>query len=89
MAPIARLPSREQILELRVRLKMTQEAFAEHLGVARNTVARWEMGANLPRGPVGVRIVRELNRVRTFDKRTIVVEPEETDAAPQDSRGER
>lgn len=34
--------------ELRKEKGMTQEQLAEHLGVARRTVSRWETGSNLP-----------------------------------------
>ncbi len=44
-----RLPP-ERIKALRKRLGRTQAECAAALGVARNTVARWEMGASQPRG---------------------------------------
>ena len=39
-----------EIRKLRERLGMTQEQFAGRLGTARETVARWEIGANAPVG---------------------------------------
>jgi transcriptional regulator with XRE-family HTH domain len=38
-----------QLIEFRKRLGLTQKAFAKHIGVAPNTVARWE------RGEIGMR----------------------------------
>lgn len=38
------------IMALRVRLKLTQEAFAVLLGVRTETVNRWERGVSTPRG---------------------------------------
>jgi DNA-binding transcriptional regulator YiaG len=41
---------KEKIKEIRVELKMTQEAFARHLGISIRTVAGWEAGRSNPRG---------------------------------------
>ncbi len=49
----------KDIKRLRERLGMTQEQFAERLGVARETVARWEIGANAPRG-LSLKALKEL-----------------------------
>jgi DNA-binding XRE family transcriptional regulator len=38
----------EKIREYRKNLEMTQEKFAEELGVSRNTIARWERNAIQP-----------------------------------------
>lgn len=38
----------QNIQTLRLRHAMTQEQLAEHLGVARQTVAKWESGESLP-----------------------------------------
>jgi putative transcriptional regulator len=40
----------KQIKQLRQRLELTQEQFAERLYVKRLTVIRWESGTNKPRG---------------------------------------
>lgn len=37
-----------QIKQLRLRLGLSQEAFAHKLGVSLNTVFRWEKGTNKP-----------------------------------------
>lgn len=34
----------EQLRTIRRRIRLTQTALAEHIGVAANTVARWERG---------------------------------------------
>ena len=39
---------KERIKELRKRLGLTQEAFAEKLGISVNTVRRWEYGKTKP-----------------------------------------
>ena len=36
---------------LRLRLNMTQRAFAEHLGISSRTYQDWEQGRRLPQGP--------------------------------------
>lgn len=38
-------------LALRLRLNMTQRAFAEHLGISSRTYQDWEQGRRLPQGP--------------------------------------
>ena len=38
----------KEIIELRKRLKMTQQQFADAIGVDRVTVARWETGQKKP-----------------------------------------
>lgn len=40
----------QRVLWLRQSLDQTQDEFASGLGVARNTVARWEAGLSRPRG---------------------------------------
>lgn len=36
---------------LRLRLNMTQRAFAQHLGISSRTYQDWEQGRRLPQGP--------------------------------------
>jgi DNA-binding transcriptional regulator YiaG len=40
----------KQIILLRRKLGLTQQALADLIGAYRETVARWEMGKNEPRG---------------------------------------
>jgi DNA-binding transcriptional regulator YiaG len=40
--------NKEEIKELRLRLKMSQQAFATKLGVGIATVSRWELGIFKP-----------------------------------------
>ena len=40
--------SAERIRQIREELRLSQEAFAEYLGVARNSVVRWETGKLIP-----------------------------------------
>lgn len=40
----------QNIQTLRLRHAMTQEQLAEHLGVARQTVAKWESGVSQTKG---------------------------------------
>jgi DNA-binding transcriptional regulator YiaG len=39
-----------QILDLRLRLGITQRQLAERIGATRETVVRWEAGLHPPRG---------------------------------------
>ena len=41
-----------KIKRLRTALRLTQPEFAERLGVARNTVTRWERGVSTPSLPM-------------------------------------
>ena len=40
----------KQVLDLRLKLNMSQEAFADHLSVSRASVGTWELGKSKPRG---------------------------------------
>ena len=40
----------KRILKIRKSLGLTQEQIAEEIGAFRETVARWELGQNQPRG---------------------------------------
>lgn len=51
----------ERIKELRKRLDMTQQAFAEKIGIKRNTVAQYEIGRNEPIEAIISSICREFN----------------------------
>lgn len=51
--PIADI-SPQEIEALRKALEMTQEEFAEELGVQRTAVAHWEKGIRRPSGAVGI-----------------------------------
>lgn len=51
----------ERIKELRKALGLTQQKFAESIGVRQNTVAQYEMGRNQPIDTVITLICREFN----------------------------
>ena len=51
----------ENIKELRTRLKMTQQEFADRIGVKRNTVATYEMGRSVPSDAAIVLICKEFD----------------------------
>lgn len=59
----------EKIKQLRLRLIMTQQEFADMLGVSYESVSRWENGKNEPRMKVKRKIVAMLkkNRISTGD----------------------
>lgn len=50
-----------RIKELRIELKMTQEAFGNHIGLKRNSIAQIELGTRTPSNQVIVSICREFN----------------------------
>ena len=52
---------KERIKKLRKALDMTQQKFAERIGVKQNTVAQYEMGRNVPIDSVISLICREFN----------------------------
>jgi DNA-binding transcriptional regulator YiaG len=47
----------EELRQIRTGLGLTQQPFAEHLGITGNTVARWERNEVRNTGPMG-RVVR-------------------------------
>lgn len=51
----------ERIKQLRKALDLTQQKFAERLGVKRNTVGQWECGINALTNQVITSICREFN----------------------------
>lgn len=51
----------ERIKELRKALGLTQQKFADAIGVRQNTVAQYEMGRNPPNDTVVTLICREFN----------------------------
>jgi DNA-binding transcriptional regulator YiaG len=53
------------VKRLRAKLRLTQDELANLVGVARNTVARWEMGLH----PVSTPIERLLNALVAAQKR--------------------
>ncbi len=57
-----------EVRAIRRRLKLTQAQLASKIGVTRNTVARWEMGAVGVSGPVA-RLLRTLSE-RISDRKT-------------------
>lgn len=56
----------ERIKELRKTLKLTQQGFADHLGVKRNTVAQWEIGINNLSDQITKSICREFSVSETW-----------------------
>lgn len=51
----------ERIKEVRKSVGMTQQKFADRLGIRQNTVAQYEMGRNAPIDPVITSICREFH----------------------------
>jgi transcriptional regulator with XRE-family HTH domain len=59
----------EAIRAIREALKISQEAFARRVGVAYNTVNRWEKGKSLPKStPIIDKIVELAREARIEDK---------------------
>lgn len=56
----------ERIKELRKALGLTQQKFADAIGVRQNTVAQYEMGRNPPNDTVITLICREFNVSETW-----------------------
>lgn len=52
---------KDRIREVRARAGMTQEKFAEKLGLKRNTIATYEIGKSIPIDTVILSICREFN----------------------------
>ena len=51
----------DRLKELRKELHLTQQKFADRLGVKQNTIAQYEMGRNDPSDAVIISICREFN----------------------------
>ena len=51
----------DRLKELRKELHLTQQKFADSLGVKQNTIAQYEMGRNDPSDAVIISICREFN----------------------------
>lgn len=51
----------DRIKKLRKALDLTQQKFADKLGVKRNTVGQWEIGRNEPTDAIILSICREFN----------------------------
>lgn len=56
----------ERLRLLRKSLRLTQQQFAERIGVKRNTIAQYEMGRNEPIESVLISICREFNVNETW-----------------------
>lgn len=71
----------ERIKKLRKTLELTQQAFADRIGLKRNTVAQYEIGRNEPIDAVILSICREFNVdeewLRTGNGEMFVQLPEE------------
>lgn len=57
---------KDRIRQLRKELKLTQQAFADRIGVKQNTVATYEIGRNPPTDTVLNLICREFNVSRAW-----------------------
>jgi transcriptional regulator with XRE-family HTH domain len=53
-----------ELKRLRLRLDLTQTELADQLGVARNTVTRWETGARKIAPPIAIAIRAVAQRLR-------------------------
>lgn len=51
----------ERLKKLRKMLDMTQQEFADKVGIKRNTIAQYEIGRNIPIDAVIISICREFN----------------------------
>ena len=60
------MPLNERIKKLRKVLDLTQQEFADKIGVKRNTIATYEIGRNVPLDAVIVLICREFNVSETW-----------------------
>lgn len=56
----------ERLKELRKKLNLTQQAFADKLGIKRNTIANYEVGRNEPIDAIISLICREFNVNETW-----------------------
>ena len=50
----ARVPKRINVIDVRTKLKLTQEQFADRYGISVSTVRDWEQNRRIPRGPARV-----------------------------------
>lgn len=57
-----------KVEDLRNRLDLTQEQFAQKLGVSRTLVTHWEKGIRVPSGPVAI-LLDTLNSQKNLSKR--------------------
>lgn len=64
LAARRRLPGPEMRRAIRVSAGVTQADVAESIGVARESVARWEAGVRCPRGETLLRYVDLLDELR-------------------------
>ncbi len=58
---------KNEVVSLRARLGLTQEKFAEKLGVSVSSVGKWETGQYKPRGLS----LRALERLRKLSRRRV------------------
>ncbi len=84
---------KEQLKKLRKHLDMTQQAFADKIGMKQNTIAQYEMGRTTPSDAIVFSICREFgvneNWLRTGDGEMFIdvpVEDEYFKAATQISK---
>lgn len=75
----------ERLKKLRKTLDLTQQEFADKLGVKRNTVAQWEIGRNEPSDAIIFSIYREfdVNKewLRTGEGEMFVIRSDEEEIA--------
>lgn len=75
----------ERLKKLRKTLDLTQQEFADKLGVKRNTVAQWEIGRNEPSDAIIFSICREfdVNKewLRTGEGEMFVIRSDEEELA--------
>lgn len=69
----------ENLRLLRKHMIMTQQQFARHIGVERNTVARWEMGKHEPQGKPRTVVRGMLRRRGLLDEDKLAV-PTDSDS---------
>lgn len=60
------MPLNERLKKLRKALDLTQQEFADRIGVKRNTIATYEIGRNTPLNAVIASICREFNVSETW-----------------------
>jgi putative transcriptional regulator len=51
LQPVSAVPAAPGVRDLRRRAQLTQQQFAEKLGVPVETIRNWEQGKRAPRGP--------------------------------------